>query len=212
MGLPVLYVFSHDSIGVGSNGPTHQPVEILASFRAMPNMHVLRPADEAETVECWRLALARREGPSMLALSKQPAKPICTMVSQEGAAKGGYLIPKPDGPCDLTLIATGTEVALALEGAELLEQKGVHSAVVSVPCWEAFAALPSKDREDVLGTAPRLVIEAALNFGWERWMRQGDAFLRMESYGASDTAIALYEYFGLTPTSIAKRGLELAQQ
>ncbi|WP_319825935.1 transketolase [Thalassovita sp.] len=209
MNLPVIYVFSHDSIGVGSNGPTHQPVEVLASFRVMPNMNVLRPADAAETLDSWRLALAHRSGPSMFALSKQPALPVAG--EQDGVAKGGYVVTEPSAPRDLTLMATGTEVAIATEAAETLANEGLNAAVVSIPCWEIFDQQPEIYQAQVLGAAPRLAIEAALSFGWQRFLREGDSFLGMTGYGASDKAEALYAHFGLTAENLAAKGAELVR-
>ncbi len=209
MNLPVLYVFSHDSIGVGSNGPTHQPVEVLSSFRVMPNMNVLRPADASETLDSWRLALTHRSGPSMLALSKQPAQPVA--IAQDGVAKGGYLISDPNAPRDLTLIATGTEVSIAAEAAKTLASQGLSAAVVSIPCWEVFDQQPAEYQSQVLGTAPRVAVEAALPFGWQRYLREEDGFLGMSGYGASDKAEALYEHFGLTAENLARIGADLVR-
>ena len=212
MGLPVIHVFSHDSIGVGSNGPTHQPVEILASFRAMPNMAVLRPADAVETAETWQIALARHDGPSLLALSKQDAPPVREPDRKNLSSRGAYVLAEADGDRDVTLIATGTEVALAIEAREKLAGQGVSAAVVSMPCWELFAAQPDDYQAAALGQAPRIVIEAALQFGWERWMRPGDGFVGMEGFGASDRAEALYVHFGITVKAIVARAKDLSLQ
>lgn len=210
MGLPVLFVFSHDSIGVGSNGPTHQPVEILASFRAMPNMQVMRPADAVETHEAWALALTHRTGPVMLALSRQPALPVRTPAPQPLSAPGGYLLHDP-ADRQVTLIATGTEVGLAMQAREMLAADGIRAAVVSLPCWERFEALPEPDRAAILGTAPRVAVEAALRFGWDRWLRPGDGFVGMAGFGASARAEILYAHFGITPERVAETARALVQ-
>jgi transketolase len=198
MGLPALFVFSHDSIGVGSNGPTHQPVEILASFRAMPNMRVFRPADAVETAEAWAIALEHRTGPTMLALSRQAATPARQATSGNRSRRGAYVLAEADGPRAATILATGTEVALAVEARRRLAAQGVAVAVVSMPCWELFDAQDADYRARVLGRAPRIAVEAALSFGWERWLREGDRFVGMTGFGASARAEALYEHFGIT--------------
>jgi transketolase len=205
MGLSAQFVFSHDSIGVGSNGPTHQPVEILASFRAMPNMNVFRPADAVETVEAWALAMQRSNGPSMFALSKQPAKQVRHASEQNLSARGGYVLIEADGPRDVTLISSGTEVGLAVDARQQLATKGIQAAVVALPCWEIFGQQSVKYRTNVLGSAPRIAIEAALQFGWERWLREGDQFIGMTGFGGSDQANELYKLFGITVDSVIKQ-------
>jgi transketolase len=212
MGLPGVFVFSHDSIGVGSNGPTHQPVEVLASFRAMPNFHVFRPADARETVEAWELALARNTGPSLLALSRQPTAQLPFRAGENMTAFGAYLISPTNETRDVTLIATGTEVALALAARSRLAQQGIEAAVVSMPCWELFDAQPAAYQAEILGTAPRLAIEAALDFGWSRWLRPDDSFLGMTGFGASDKAQTLYEHFGITIAQIVTKALAITIQ
>lgn len=209
MGLPVVYVFSHDSIGVGSNGPTHQPVEILASFRAMPGFHVLRPACARETAEAWEIALARRDGPSLLALSRQPAPALPARAEGNLTAQGAHVVGPEPTRRDVTLIATGTEVALALQARDLLARDGVAAAVVSMPCWELFRAQPAAYRQATLGAAPRLACEAAVRFGWDEWLRPGDGFLGMAGFGASDRAETLYAHFGMTAEAIAGRARAL---
>ena len=209
MGLPVIHVFSHDSIGVGSNGPTHQPVEILASFRAMPNMAVFRPADAVETAEAWEIALARRDGPSMFALSRQAAPPV-REPGENASLRGAYVLHEAEGARDVTLIATGTEVALAVEARDRLAGQGNRAAVVSMPCWELFEAEPGGYQAQVLGDAPRIAIEAALRFGWDRWLRPGDGFVGMAGFGASDRAEALYAHFGITVEAVVAKARALA--
>ena len=208
MGLPGLFVFSHDSIGVGSNGPTHQPVEILASFRAMPNMWVFRPADAIETAEAWQIALERRDGPSMFALSRQDA----LQVRQPGPNRsrlGAYLL-TDDAHRDITLLATGTEVGLAMQARAQLAAQGITAAVVSMPCWELFERQDPDYQTATLGTAPRIAIEAALRFGWDRWLRPSDAFIGMTGFGASAKGPALYTHFGITADRIVSTAKALA--
>jgi transketolase len=202
MGLPALFVFSHDSIGVGSNGPTHQPVETLASYRALPNMRVFRPADAIETAEAWEIALETTKGPSMLALSRQPAEQVRRDASRNLSRFGAYILAGSETVRDLTLIATGTEVALAIRARETLESIGIATTVVSMPCWELFEDQDAAYRTSVLGDAPRIGIEAALKFGWERWLRPEDQFVGMPGFGASARAPVLYEHFGITTANI----------
>ncbi|MEO3413053.1 transketolase [Roseovarius sp. CAU 1744] len=209
MRLPALFVFSHDSIGVGSNGPTHQPVEILASFRAMPNMYVFRPADAVETAEAWRIALERRDGPSMLALSRQDALKVRKDREENLSRKGAYVVRDADGARDLTLIASGTEVGLAVQAQGALQTAGIAAAVVSMPCWELFEQQDESYRAEVLGDAPRIGIEAAMKFGWERWLRPDDRFIGMTGFGASAQAPDLYAHFGITAAQIVQAGRDL---
>ncbi len=211
MGLPALFVFSHDSIGVGSNGPTHQPVEILASFRAMPNMLVFRPADAVETAEAWQVAIEHRSGPSLFALSRQAALQVRTDVDENRTRRGAYVLHGAGERRDLTLIATGTEVGLAVAARDALARLGIAAAVVSMPCWELFERQDMDYRAAVLGTAPRIGIEAALSFGWERWLRPEDRFIGMSGFGASARAEVLYEHFGITPQRIVEVAKEMME-
>ncbi len=217
MQLPTIFVFSHDSIGVGSNGPTHQPVEILASYRAMPNMRVFRPADAVETAEAWELALSHRTGPSMLALSRQDAEQVradkgIDTCQENRSAAGGYVLAEAEGPRDVTLIATGTEVGLAVSAQQHLQERGINAAVVSLPCWELFEEQPDDYRAAVLGTAPRIGIEAALSFGWEKWLDRSDRFIGMSGFGASAKGPELYQHFGITVDAIVEAALDLTRQ
>ncbi|SHI05726.1 transketolase [Marivita hallyeonensis] len=211
MALPVLFVFSHDSIGVGSNGPTHQPIEVLASFRAMPNMRVFRPADAVETAEAWQIALETRNGPSLLALSRQPADQVRQDTDTNRSRSGAYVLSEPSASRALTLIATGTEAGLAIEAQQALEAEGIPTAVVSMPCWELFETQPAAAQTEILGTAPRIAIEAASPFGWTRWLRPQDAFIGMTTFGASATADVLYEHFGITVDRIIEKARELVK-
>jgi transketolase len=209
MGLRVVYVMTHDSIGLGEDGPTHQPVEHLASLRAMPNLLVFRPADAIETAECWELALAQRQTPSVLSLSRQNLPTLERPVSDNLSAKGAYVLREPPGGRDVTLLATGSEVEIALAGAGALAAKGVKAAVVSMPCWELFEAQPADYRAQVLGSAPRVGVEAAARLGWDRWIGDRGAFIGMSSFGASAPAPALYKHFGITAEAVAEAAEKL---
>ena len=205
MGVPVAYVMTHDSIGLGEDGPTHQPVETLAGLRAMPNMLVFRPADAVETAEAWAIAMESETTPTVLALSRQGLPTVRTAhVDANLTAKGAYLLRDTDGPRDVTLIATGSEVSLALEAADRLAEAGVRAAVVSAPCFELFAEQPAEYRAGVLGEAPRVGIEAAVRQGWDPLLlRPGDAFVGMAGFGASAPAPELYRHFGITAEAAA---------
>ncbi|SAL24120.1 transketolase [Caballeronia udeis] len=215
MGLPVHFVFSHDSIGVGKNGPTHQPVEILASLRAMPNMRVLRPADAVEAAECWALALEHRRGPSTLIFARQ-ALPLVRRAHGDEALsrRGAYVLAEAEGgPRAVTLLATGSEVALALQARSRLQDEGVATAVVSMPCWEIFDEQDAGYRAAVLGlNTVRIGVEAALRFGWDRYLGERGGFVGMTGFGDSASAETLYEHFGITAQHVvseAKRQLSV---
>jgi transketolase len=201
----VVHVLTHDSIGLGEDGPTHQPVEHLASFRAMPNLHVFRPGDAMETAECWELAVARADGPSILALSRQNLPAFRVDAGENRCARGGYVVAEPSGgPRRATLIASGSEVQVALAASDLLEAEGIPCAVVSLPCWELFAAQDEGYRAEVLGEdALRVGIEAAAEFGWSRWLGERGLFIGMSGFGASAPAEALFRHFGITPEAVA---------
>ena len=188
-----IHVLTHDSIGLGEDGPTHQPVEHLASLRAMPNVAVFRPADTMETAECWELALRKTDGPSLLVLTRQALPPLRTDVGENRCARGGYVLTEAEGPRVATLIASGSEVAIAMEARDILAADGHHIAVVSLPCWELFAQQDDAYRASVLGTAPRIGIEAACGFGWERWLGPDGAFIGLQGFGASAPAEVLYK-------------------
>jgi transketolase len=215
MGLPVKFVFSHDSIGVGKNGPTHQPVEILASLRAMPNMLVLRPADATEAAECWEIALEHRTGPVTLVFARQALPAVRrTHISENLSRRGAYVLVEAEGgPRAVTLLGTGSEVALAVEARARLQAEGIPTAVVSMPSWELFEAQDSDYRASVLPPrGARVAVEAALRFGWDRYLGERGGFVGMTGFGASGPADTLYEYFGITPAAIlaeARRCLAL---
>jgi transketolase len=210
MRLPVIYIGTHDSIGLGEDGPTHQPVEHLAMLRAIPGLVTFRPADAAETVEAWRAAVARRNGPTMLVLSRQKL-PVLDRTAgglgaAEGAGRGGYVLWDPPGGPEAILIATGSEVHVALAAAQLLIRKGVRARVVSLPSWELFEAEPASYRDAVLppGIRARVGIEAASAFGWLRYVTDAGAMLAMEGFGASAPGERLFEEFKFTPARVAE--------
>ena len=207
----VIYFFTHDSIGLGEDGPTHQPIEHLAMLRATPNLNVFRPADAIETTECWELALQSRATPSALCLSRQNLPVVRATHGDENlSARGAYVLSEAAGPRDITLLATGSEVHIAMKAAELLAlEHGKRAAVVSMPCWELFESQPHAYQLEVLGAAPRVAVEAAARFGWDRWLGERGAFLGMTGFGASAPASALYDHFGITPKAISKLALSL---
>ena len=209
----VVHVMTHDSIGLGEDGPTHQPIEQLQSLRAMPGLHVYRPADAVETAECWAAALAG-EGPSLIALSRQNLSPVRTEVASENlSAKGAYRLKSAEAPRKVILIATGSEVEIALGVAAKLEEQGIGADVISMPCTEAFDAQPADYREDILPDVSnreilRVSIEAGTTFGWERYTGLHGLRVGIDRFGASAPAADLYEYFGLTVPKITARVLD----
>ena len=203
MRLPVLFVFSHDSIGVGTNGPTHQPVEFLASLRAIPNMLVLRPADAVEAAEAWEVALARRDGPSCLIFARQALQPVRTSAEFGSVARGAYLVAEADGERRATLLATGSEVAIALQARAMLQAEGVPTAVVSMPSWELFEQQSEAYRRSVLGSGVRVGVESAVRLGWDRYIGPFGGFVGMSTFGASGPDIDLYRHFGITPENVS---------
>ncbi|MEY3446973.1 MAG: hypothetical protein RIR45_1728, partial [Pseudomonadota bacterium] len=212
MGLPVKFVFSHDSIGIGKNGPTHQPVEILASLRAMPNMLVMRPADAVEAAECWAVALQHPSGPVSLVFARQPLPLVRqTHQTENLSQRGGYILAESVcGPRQVTLLATGSEVALAVVARDALESQGIGTAVVSLPCWALFDAQDNAYRQRVLGTGTvRVGIEAAVRQGWDRYLGDHGGFIGMNGFGASGPADALYSLFGITPQAVVAEATRL---
>jgi transketolase len=200
----VIHVMTHDSIGLGEDGPTHQPVEHVMSLRAMPNLDVYRPADVIETAECWELALAKADGPSLLALSRQNLPQLRDAADENLSARGAYRLRAAKAARRVVLIATGSEVAIACDVADRLEAEGVGADVVSMPCWERFAAQTEAYRRDVIpADALRVSIEAGTTFGWERHIGENGLAFGIDSFGASAPAEALYDHFGLTGEKIA---------
>ena len=205
MELPCIWVMTHDSIMLGEDGPTHQPVEHLAGLRAMPGLWVIRPADATETVEAWEMALNRTNGPTVLVLSRQNLPVLDRSRAQGGVAQGGYILRPGE---DVTLIASGSEVSLALETAELLESRGVSARVVSLACWEAFAEQGSSYRRQLLGGGiPRVSVEAGATFGWERVVGADGLAIGIDSFGASAPYEVLARQFGFVAEAVAERVL-----
>jgi transketolase len=213
MGKQVIYVFTHDSIGVGEDGPTHQPVEHLASLRAMPNLLVLRPADAIETAECWEIALAATDRPSVLALTRDGVAKFRTAADSvdNKSARGAYVTGTPPAKRDVTLLATGSEVGLALDAQATLAKDGIHAAVVSMPSFELFRQQDQSYRDEVIGEAPCVAIEAGVITGWHEWMVPGDAFIGMSGFGASAPAPKLFEHFGITAGAIVAKAKTLVK-
>jgi transketolase len=207
-GLPVTYVFTHDSIALGEDGPTHQPIEHLASLRAMPDLVVVRPADANETKVAWQVALERRDGPTALVLSRQNLRVLdrSTLGAAEGLLKGGYVLADVADP-DLIVIATGSEVEIALEAAATLNAEGVGTRVVSLPSWELFERQDAAYKESVLpaNLKARVAIEAGSTFGWERYVGDAGAVVGVDHFGASAPAGVLYKEFGITAAALVAK-------
>jgi transketolase len=199
MQIPVTYVFTHDSIGLGEDGPTHQPVEHLMALRAIPHLFVVRPGDANETSAAWRIALGRRDGPTLMALSRQKL-PIYAETTGDGALRGGYVLRDCDGPPEVILIGTGSELQLAVGAAAVLQQAGTRARVVSMPCFELFDAQDDAYRESVLpsGVNARVSVEAGITFGWERYIGGAGVAVGIDHFGASAPAKDLFEFFGFT--------------
>jgi len=204
MGIRVVHVLTHDSIGLGEDGPTHQPVEHLAALRAIPNLLVFRPADTIEAMECWKLALAHKTAPSALALSRQKTPAVRTVAAADNlSARGAYEIKAASSEAKVTLFGTGTELALALAAADTLEAEGTPTRVVSVPCFELFEQQDAKYQATVIGRGTvRIAVEAGIKQGWERFIGEDGAFVGMSSFGASAPAEVLYEKFGITAEAV----------
>jgi transketolase len=211
----VIYVLTHDSIGLGEDGPTHQPIEHLMSLRAMPNLAVYRPADAVETAECWALALADAHRPSVLALSRQNLAPVRDAgdgLAGNQSAKGAYRLRAAVSPRKVVLVGTGSEVAVALAAADLLEAQGVGADVVSMPCWEQFDAQPRSYQDNIFPADALVVaIEAGVTLGWERWTGRDGLVIGIDSFGASAPAEVLYTHFGLTGPAVATRVMDRLQ-
>ena len=208
MGIRVIHVMTHDSIGLGEDGPTHQPVEHLASLRAIPNLLVFRPGDAVETAEAWDCALRAQTSPSVLCLSRQALPTFSEaggIINQ--VAQGAYVIVEPEGGRDVTLIATGSEVSIALEAAKLLAGENVRAAVVSAPCFELFREQSREYRAGVMGRVPRIGVEAAVEGDWARWLGDGGEFVGMTGFGASAPADVLYREFGITAEAVVEAAM-----
>lgn len=207
----VIYVMTHDSIGLGEDGPTHQPVEHMAALRAIPNLQVFRPCDATETAECWALSLASKETPSILALTRQAVPHLRREYVQENkCAYGGYILSEADGEPEVVLMGTGSEVHLCIEAQAQLKANNIAARVVSMPSWELFEKQPVAYRDQVLGgeRVLRVAVEAATGFGWERYIGREGIFIGMKDFGASAPAEILYEKFGITTEAIVDSVLD----
>ena len=206
MGIRAIYVLTHDSIGVGEDGPTHQPVEHLASYRAMPNLFTFRPCDVVETAEAWQLALENEDAPSILALTRQGLPLLRTSAAENLTARGGYVISDvaKGQKRQATIIATGSEVSLAVAAQKKLADEGIAAAVVSMPCCELFDRQDVKYQEEVLGDCPRIAVEAGSKFGWEKYVGLNGDIIGMDGFGASGPADELYKFFGITEEEVVE--------
>jgi transketolase len=203
MGIRVVFVMTHDSIGVGEDGPTHQPVEQLAAMRAMPNLLVMRPCDPVETAECWQIALENAHRPSLIAFSRQDVPTVRTTHTAENlSAKGAYEL-IGDANAKVTFLSTGTEIAIAMAARDLLAKDGIGARIVTMPCWDLFEEQDEAWRKALLGDLPRIAIEAAAPFGWDRYIGSDGAFVGMRSFGASGPYKDVYKHFNITPEAAA---------
>ena len=207
----VIYVMTHDSIGLGEDGPTHQPVEHLASLRAIPNLNVYRPCDIVETAECWATALTTKSTPSVISLSRQGLPCLRKDHTEQNlSANGGYVLSDTDSQRDITLLATGSEVALALEAGNLLMQEGINAAVVSMPCMEIFEAQNLEYRNKVLQPGvPVVVVEAAVEQSWGKYLGIDGKFVGMSTFGASAPGNDLFQHFGITVEKVKAAAKEV---
>jgi len=205
MGVRVVYVMTHDSIGLGEDGPTHQPVEHLAALRAIPGLDVYRPADAVETAECWEAAISAVDRPSLIALTRQSLQPVRTTYSDENlVARGAYELRAADGAAQATIFATGSEIEIAVAARELLASEGIAARVVSAPCFERFEDQPADYRKATIGDAPaRVAVEAGVKQGWERFIGEDGGFVGMSGFGASGPYKELYAHFGITADAVA---------
>jgi transketolase len=218
MGLHVIYVFTHDSIALGEDGPTHEPVEQLLGLRSIPNLLVIRPADANETTSAWRIAIEHKTGPVALALSRQNL-PILDLKKYPqlplGVLSGGYVLEHAKGnkPANITLIATGSEVSLALAAREKLEDQGIRARVVSLPCWNLFNAQPVEYREAVLPPEiPMLAIEAGVSLGWQSYIGTGIATISVDRFGASAPGEIVMREYGFSVDNVTQRAVEVIKQ
>jgi transketolase len=209
IGLRVIHVMTHDSIGLGEDGPTHQPVEHIAALRAIPNLLIFRPCDAVETAECWQLALQAQDRPSVLALTRQNLPQLRNRLDADNiCAAGAYEISASDGRAEVSIFATGSEVSIAVEGAKLLTQRGVAARVVSVPCMELFMQQPGAARAAIVGDARvKIGVEAGVRQSWDAVIGSDGGFVGMTSFGASAPYKDLYKHFGITPEAVADAAL-----
>jgi transketolase len=214
MELPVIYVMTHDSIAVGEDGPTHQPIEHLASLRAMPDLHIIRPADANEVAFAWRAAMERTEGPTMLVLTRQglPIFDRNKMASAEELYKGAYVLSREkSGAADIILMASGSEVSLIMEAQETLAKEGIDARVVSMPCWELFLKQPQEYHDEVIPpeVKARLAVEAGVPLGWHQWVGDGGDIIGINKFGASAPASENYKQYGFTVENVTQRAKKL---
>jgi transketolase len=209
MGERVIHVMTHDSIGLGEDGPTHQPVEHLAALRAIPNLNVFRPCDAVETVECWQLALEGRDTPSVMALTRQNLPQLRrTLEERNKCVAGAYEISPAESKAQVSIFATGSEVSIAVEAQKLLAAQGVPARVVSVPCFELFMTQSDDARRGVIGDAPvKIGVEAAVRMGWDAIIGADGGFVGMTGFGASGPYKELYKHFGITAEKVAEAAL-----
>jgi transketolase len=207
MGVGVIHVFTHDSIGVGEDGPTHQPVEHLAALRAIPNLLVFRPGDVVETAESWQVALETRNRPSVLALTRQNLPQLRTKAeSVNRTARGGYELAAANGEARVSIFASGSEVSLAMEARKALEESGIPTRVVSVPCLDLLLEQDEAYLKSIIGTAPvRVGVEAAIRMGWDPLIGDDGIFVGMSGYGASGPYKAVFEHFGITAAAVVEK-------
>jgi transketolase len=213
MKLPVIYIFTHDSVAVGEDGPTHQPVEHLASLRAIPGLTVIRPADAHETIAAWRQAIQSANSPTALLLSRQKL-PVLMAGSRtwlDGVSKGAYILADADGTPDIILIGTGSEVSVCLEAKSKLSQSGIAARVVSMPSWELFEKASQKYKDDVLppGVTARIAVEAGISMGWERYVGNANAIIGIDRFGASAPGATVMEKLGLNVENVVNKALEI---
>ena len=198
----VIYVMTHDSIGLGEDGPTHQPIEQLAGLRSIPNLLVLRPCDAVETFECWEIALSSNRSPSIIALSRQ-SLPLMRSKNKNNLSKKGAYFLSQDANSELTFIATGSEVSLAQEVKTILEKKGLNSNLVTMPSMELFDMQNESYKNKILGSKPRVIIEAASSFGWHKYMRENDIVFSIDKFGESGKGSELFDFFGFNSKNIS---------
>jgi transketolase len=214
MKLPLIYIFTHDSIAVGEDGPTHQPVEHIAALRAIPGLTVIRPADAVETARAWQWALKNNTGPVALLLSRQNLPILQNSNIDNGLDKGAYILAEGGEKPDMILIATGSEVHIALAAKDMLEDGGVTTRVVSMPSWELFDKMPQAYKDSVLSPEinVRVAVEAGISMGWEKYTGRGDAVLSMNGFGASAPGGLVLKKFGFTAENIVEKAKELLKK
>jgi len=202
--IPVVYIMTHDSIGLGEDGPTHQPVEHVASLRAMPNMRVFRPADAVETAECWQIALERTKGPTVLALSRQNLTPVRKTAHADNlCAHGAYELIAANGEAKVSIFASGSEVEIAVAAQKQLAERGIATRVVSVPSLELLLEQPGERKQAIIGKAPvKVAVEALVRFGWDAVIGPEGGFVGMSTFGHSAPAKDLFKYFGITAEAV----------